>query len=234
MDYSFELSSRLLPANPVYSSREGRNKFASSFIQKHLSMPQNPSILNVGGGGKRHLSSSLPPRFSVFELDLGGDCDLIFDLDSGNPIPLEDSSFPLVCALDVLEHLESFHFITNELMRISSRFILISLPLPQSDLLNSLFNSSIPLQSMAYGVHSKYYGLPIESGVDRHRWHLTADDVIRYFVNLESLGNCKVKFIVPSYGKSIKTRIFRCFFGPDKSRNFLLPWIWVLVEKLPG
>ena len=62
------------------NNRTGRNEF----VAKKL-ISDDSSILNIGGGGERHLQTALhrcgKSNSSVFEIDITGDCDLFLNLD---------------------------------------------------------------------------------------------------------------------------------------------------------
>ena len=53
---------------------------------------------------------------------------VVFSVESVNSLHRENSSFDLVVALEILEHLHDFHSALNELSRVSRRFILFSVP----------------------------------------------------------------------------------------------------------
>ena len=102
---------------PVYSSRFERNDYASGLIAKFFSDTKN--ILNIGGGGKRHLEESFNSKLKVkiTEIDITGDNDLNLNLDLETKLPYEDNSFDMTLALDNLEHIENFHQIEKNLQK---------------------------------------------------------------------------------------------------------------------
>ena len=110
-----------------------------SIFQKLLSInfPNIKNILNIGGGGKRDLSNAIDnEKIKVFEIDFQGENDLTLNLDEVEKFPFKDNEFECVCCFDVLEHLENFHNITNELIRVSSNKVFISLPVSSALFLN--------------------------------------------------------------------------------------------------
>ena len=111
--------------NPYYLNRADRNRFAAEQLRR----TQAKRILNIGGGGVRHLRASLSADdVEVYEVDVQGDCDLKVNLDTLSRLPFDDRSFDAVCAFDVLEHLENFHLLNEEMFRVAKDYILISLP----------------------------------------------------------------------------------------------------------
>ncbi len=101
---------------PDYGNRENRNRWAAALVQQ---LP-GKRILNLGGGGKRHLSSFLGPQWQIHELDITGDCDTRLNLDRIDRLPFDDGAFDTCCAFDVLEHLEQFHLVSDEMFRVAT------------------------------------------------------------------------------------------------------------------
>ncbi len=212
---------------PGYDSRESRNFFAATQL-KRLAVS---SILNVGSGGKRHLQMALDdPNISIFDIDVFGDCDLTINLDEVNKLPFEDGAFDCVCSFDVLEHIENFHLINSEIMRISSKYVLISLPNSLQEIYAVIFRRNY-LQEFDHnenGVFSKFYGLPLKPPSDRHRWWLYIEDIVRYYHTLYAKTH-SIEFWYPSF--SLKENILSLIIGKKKTMNFFTPYIWVLLEK---
>jgi len=231
VDYHQEFKSRLLSVDCKYTDREDRNRFAAGWISSSI-LPEGGTILNIGGGGKRHLQSKLGAFYQVFEVDLDGDCDLKFDLDSG-PLPLEGKAFDLSCAFDVLEHLENFHSVLDEIVRISRGGVLLSLPVATGQAILSHFlyltERANPYES---GVRNKFYGLPLSPPADRHRWWLSFADIVRYFVNYETKNGVTVKFAVPSSSiNGLKKRVIKVILGQDRFHELFVPYVWVHIRK---
>ena len=121
--------------NPNYSNRQERNEYVLELITKNFS--ETKSILNIGGGQKRYLKNS---GFIVTEIDKEGDNDFSLNLDVIDKLPFENNSFDTVLALDVLEHLEKFYFIFEEILRVSKKNVIISLPNSMIDLIPIFLN----------------------------------------------------------------------------------------------
>ena len=211
-----------------YYTRTARNKYFSKLL--YLNYPNIKNILNVGGGGKRDLFNCLYNKnIKVFELDFTGDNDLTLNLDKIDKMPFKDNEFECVCCFDVLEHLENFHKITNELIRVSSGKIFISLPVSSSLFLNIIRNKR--RTSNQEGYYFKFYGLPLEIPEDRHRWFLTAKDIELFFLNLAKQNNLKINFF--SHNKnSLKFKFFKFLFRERIAKELILPFIWILLEKI--
>ncbi len=94
-------------------------------------------------------------------VDRSPEADVHHDLQSDGPLPFEDASFDTVVCTDVLEHLDNLHLVFAELVRVSRKRILISLP-------NNWNAARMRIQR---GKGSfKHYGLPLDPPGDRHRW----------------------------------------------------------------
>lgn len=143
------------------------------------------SVADIGCD-KKQLKAFLAEGVHYVGIDIHQDADVAFDLDSGRALPIGNEEFDLVVGLDVLEHLEQIHFVLDEMCRISSNHVLISLP----NNLQSVVSGYIlgrrqrdiddPLHN---GTRAKFYGLPLEKPFDRHRWFFDAEDAeqfIRY------------------------------------------------------
>ena len=106
-----------------YTSRETRHKFIAEKFGSYIT----GSVLNIGGGGKKHILEYIKPK-EYCELDIAGNPDLKVDLDKEYPLPIESNKFDTVICTDVLEHLDQLHRVFEELIRISNKYIIISMP----------------------------------------------------------------------------------------------------------
>lgn len=212
---------------PRFHDRESRNRWAASFLD---GLP-GTGILNLGGGGKRHLGKHVGARWQVHEVDITGDCDTLANLDTVERLPFDDASFDICCAFEVLEHLERFHFIADEMYRVARSDILIALPNAAVEIvpiLRNLRGFDDPGQN---GVYSKFYGLPLQVPEDRHRWWLTFEDIVRYFLWFESVKGCNLTFFVPDYEFSMKRKLFRALCGERLFLNLFCTSVWMRIQK---
>ena len=88
---------------------------------------------------------------------MSGDNDITLNLDEIKKIPLDNKSFDAVVALDVLEHLENFHLILDEMNRLSKKYIFISLPNSFGSFFDIIFNKEKE-DKMNNGFYNKFYG----------------------------------------------------------------------------
>ena len=106
-----------------------KERFMSYYYQLKLIYDLNPkSILEVGIGNSL-LKKQLSDKVNYKTLDIAKDLhpDIFGSVEN---LPLEDNSFDLVCAFQVLEHLpfKKFEKCLKEISRVSKKNVLISLP----------------------------------------------------------------------------------------------------------
>ena len=210
----------------TYDGREERNVFAAKLIGS-----KGPCrVLNIGGGGERHLEKHLGQKYEVYEIDLAGDCDALINLDEINSLPFKDEEFDIVCAFDVLEHLENFHLILDEIFRVAKKEVLVSLPNSAYEIIpNVVRNRPQKRPDEDRGTYSKYYGLPLVSPRDRHRWWLYFGDIIRYFVWFECGKSCSINFYTPKL--SISQKLVSLVLGKHIYYSFFVPHFWMSIKK---
>ena len=209
-----------------YANRKQRNSFAAGLIKRIGAT----SIFNLGGGGRRHLGGELGAGHTVFEADMVGDCDLKIDLDVLDRLPFGDGHFDLACAFDVLEHLEKFHLVNDELYRISKRHVLISLPNAGHAIVSDLLPGRIQHKpNVNHGVYTKFYGLPLERPRDRHRWWFFFADIVRFYVWFAARNGCSLTFMVPR--RSLFRRIVAGVIGQRLYYELFCPYLWILLRK---
>ena len=140
---------------------------------KYRPLLQGKNILDVGCD-QRELTRYLDNQAHYWGIDIGGSPDQIVDLEAG-PLPFEDRTFDTALCLDVLEHIETIHFIFDELCRVAHESVIISLPNAYSAFYHMLQHGDYkPGQAL------KFYGLPLEKPQDRHKWFFSLDEAERF------------------------------------------------------
>ena len=127
-----------------------------------------------------------------------------------------------------MEHLENFHLIFDELVRVSKKYIIISLPNSSNLFSNILFNKK--RDKNHEGFYTKFYGLPLQKPIDRHRWFLTVADIERFFMQQSMKQNLELTFFSHNY-KKFKFKFLSSLIGERVTKELLLPWVWILLKK---
>ncbi|MEM9445619.1 MAG: methyltransferase domain-containing protein [Verrucomicrobiota bacterium] len=151
-----------------FAERRIRSEFVANRLGKYL----GGSLLDVGCD-QAYLKELLKPS-RYLGVDLGGKPDMILNLDEVDKLPFEDQEFQSVVCCDVLEHLNRFHFIFGELLRVAGRHVVISLP-------NNWTNARRPIEKGRGKIG--HYGLPLEVPMDRHKWFFSLEDASVFVEN---------------------------------------------------
>jgi hypothetical protein len=158
-------------ASPDEAGRSAKARYVWERFEHAL---RGRSILDVGAD-RCHLRKYVDADASYWGIGRGGSPDELVDLER-EPIPFDDRSFEAVLCLDVLEHLENPHEVLDDVCRVSSETVIVSLPNPWGDLYAALrrgdYREDMPV---------KYYGLPADAPEDRHKWFFSAGEA-RAFV----------------------------------------------------
>lgn len=125
------------------------------------------SVLDVGARNAR-LGALVPNGTEYLALDNSPSSAHATYGDLSEPLAFPSAAFESVVALDVLEHVDRFHFALRELLRVAARQCVISLP--------NCYELSSRLRMLVGSNPSGKYGLPLEPVLDRHRWLFTLDE----------------------------------------------------------
>lgn len=204
----------------AYRTRDERHHFLLKMFSDCFSI----NILNVGGGGKKHLAKYLNKEISYYEIDIAGKPDLIFDLERDDLKIFKTNQFETVLCTDVLEHINDFHNVFNHLLRISNKNVIISLPNSYQSILATLSSQDT----------MKFYGLPLKKPEDRHKWFFSATDIESFFINSSSIYNYKIKTLIHlglDYDrgiiKNISYFILKLFLSKKQYKNLRTQTVWV-------
>ena len=214
----------MLFPEPHYKDRLGRNQYLIDILENYLK--DVSLILNLGGGQKRYLKNT---KFKVTEVDIEGDNDLNLDLDKIEKLPFETNSFDVSIALDVLEHLENFHLLVDEMNRVSKKYTIISLP-NCFPLFSEIFMNNKKENSNQNGFYHKFYGLPLAKPIDRHRWFLTISDIERFFYNIAEKNGYQIDVLLPK-SKSFKSKFLNLFLSQRLKKEILTKYVWIIIKK---
>lgn len=175
--------------NIIYTDRKSKSEYV---FEKYKSI-LNKSVLDVGADAMHLKPLILTEGSKYYGIGYGEGIDKEVNLES-SPLHFSDNEFSTVICLDVLEHLENIHKVFDDLCRISSKHIIISLPNPWADFFSVLLNGDYSKNESL-----KFYGLPVSRPNDRHRWFFSETDAIN-FVKVNAKKNNFIIEQVDSYG----------------------------------
>ncbi|MFQ5849129.1 MAG: class I SAM-dependent methyltransferase [Candidatus Binatia bacterium] len=183
-------------------------------------------VLDVGCD-KAYLKKMLPDN-DYTGVDISGDPDIQLNLEEIERLPFADSSFDCVLSSDVLEHLDNLHHVFGELIRVSRKYLIISLP-------NNWVNARIPIEK-GKGSFGKY-GLPAEQPHDRHKWFFSLMEA-KGFIDgqLKKYPISLLELRVSEKPRPFFVRMFRRLHYPSQERylNRYAHTLWVVLEKKAG
>ncbi len=202
-----------------FADREGRAAFIAKTFKSEI--VQADSILDVGCDYNT-LKKIIGEK--VTGIDLYGAPDIIVDFEKEKLSRFSNNQFNLVVCTEVLEHLENFHQMLNELVRVSNKHVLISLPNCMS--IFARFNI------LLHGNAGKYYGLPFQMPEDRHRWFFSHLDIEHFFQNYQKDNSVRIvrRFLHCNFSNSWKGNLMRSLvkvFGINTASQSY----WILLEK---
>ncbi len=224
--------------NENYFSRNSRNYFIAKLFSRYL----QSSVINIGGGGEKQLLKYIQPT-QYLEIDICGNPDIKLNLDQDCRLPLADGSAETVVCTDVLEHLNEFHHVFEELIRISSRYVIISVPNAFIEIRPYLKRKKYVGEAGApgenVGLYSKFYGLPLCKPNDRHRWFFSYTEAEIFFHGLSGKLNYEVIEEVPIgvIGTSLLGKVARLFvkifLGESCLKDYFYSTYWCVLKKKP-
>ena len=204
-----------------FPSREHRSQFVAARFAQYL----GESVLDVGCF-EAPLRKLLPST-SYTGIDMAGNPDIRLDLESVDRLPFEDGSFGSVLCVDVLEHLENLHLMFNEVVRVSNRWVIISLP-------NCWRDARRPI-ARGKG-RFRHYGLPLSKPEDRHKWFFSFAEARDFILSKATALRLDIKeMFVTEKPKMGMIRLLRKVRYPgDRYQNRYSGTLWVVLEKTSG
>lgn len=186
----------------------------------------------------------LPEETEYCELDIDGQPDFMVDLEGDLPLIMDDGAFETVICTDVLEHLDNLHEVFDELCRVASDTLIISLPNALNEALSAYLKPRKGKHNyqtyLTRGRFMKYYGIPPEKPSDRHKWFFSATEAIDFFTFHETLKDYwKVEEVayLGYVGSSIKGKIARYLIQRLLGENVMIDMfvgsVWVVLRRSP-
>lgn len=142
-----------------FKSREDR----TVFIYKRFNEYLQGKILDVGCD--KALMRDMIGANRYTGIDVTDEADVRHNIEGVLPFP--DKSFDTVLCIEVLEHVDNLHQLWNELIRVTKKHLVISLP--------NCWNHIRARLRVGYGSVWNY-GLPIDPPVDRHKWFFNLEE----------------------------------------------------------
>lgn len=202
-----------------YDSRESRVLHLYENYKKSLT----GSILDIGCDN-RYLKTLLSPVQKYVGVDIASSPDIKLDLEKEH-LPFEDNSFDTVVCLDVLEHLNNLYEVSDKIIKVSRENIIISLPNCWGGFKSAFLRAKSP----------KFYGLPPNKPLDRHKWFFNANDAISFFESLAKKNNLTITKLVVLVQKGGAISRLVAFLTKLISKkhyiNFFANSIWVEFKK---
>jgi len=167
---------------------------------------------------------ALLPDCDYTGVDIAGDPDIQLNLDSTTPLPFQAGEFDSVLCIEVLEHLDNLHFVFAELVRISNRYVIVSLPNCWRD----------ARQKIERGTGDFFhYGLPEEKPLDRHKWFFNCEQAEDFFSYQAKKHDLKItELFVTQKPKNALVKAVRKLLYPGKRyNNRYANTVWVVFEK---
>lgn len=173
-----------------YTSRDDKGRYIFSKYGSILT----GSVLDIGCSREKSLRGELPSGTRYLGVDIVPEADVIVDLERTDRLPFRDASFDTVICTEVLEHLENFHLILSEVVRVTRKYIIISLPnawrsLWKSLVLNRPYQGAIENSSNRW---LKFYGIPFRKPQDRHKWFFSFSEAEIYFREFARENNLEI------------------------------------------
>lgn len=153
----------------AFPTRDERARYIAERYRQYL----QGKVLDVGCDEAR-LKPFLQSGTEYLGVDVGGTPDVLLNLEKAERLPFGDAAFDCVICTDVLEHVDNLHLIFGELVRVSRRFVIVSLP-------NCW---SIARQKIHRGRGNfSHYGLPPDTPEDRHKWFFNITEARSFLVS---------------------------------------------------
>lgn len=208
--------------NPYHPRNEQRYMHLADYHKQYLT----GSVIDVGSR-----SSELLKRLT------GVNADLVDKHNKHLPnwdwekdhVQAADGSYETVICYDTLEHIDNFHEAFNDLLRLSNKYVLISLPNNWKKALNEFLKGRGRWAS---------YGIPPESPHDRHKWFFNTEDAedFIYYHSAPERGNYEVvdvKYHIPKTIWRIKMLypIFRLLLPEYQYKNLFVETVFFVLKK---
>jgi SAM-dependent methyltransferase len=203
----------------AFRDRSDRAKYIADRFGRFLA----GNIIDVGCD--KAFLRQLLPQLNYVGVDVAGNPDIKLNLEYVNNLPFDDAVFDCVVCSDVLEHLDNLYHIFAELVRVTKRYIILSLP-------NNWVNARRPIErgKGSFG----HYGLPVHPPQDRHKWFFGFSEAMSFIRGQETKYPISIIEIhATEKPRPAIIRVFRRLMYPSQEcyLNRYAHTLWVVFEK---
>ncbi|MGB5984338.1 MAG: methyltransferase domain-containing protein [Desulfobacterales bacterium] len=203
----------------AFGTREARMEYLAAVYRPYL----QGRVLDVGCD--RAVLKERVVGIDYLGIDIGGTPDLKINLEQTPSLPFGDNHFDCVVCIDVLEHLDNLHQIFLELVRVSRRYLVLSLP--------NCWNVARRPISRGYG-QFLHYGLPYDPPPDRHKWFFNiseAEAFLRHHCRRQGLNLKEIHTTEKPRGSFIRGTRRLIYRDPARYLNRYAHTLWALIAK---
>lgn len=201
-----------------FNARKERTLYVARRFAKYL----NETVLDVGcfEAPLRELLK----RGTYVGVDVVGSPDIQLDLDKAERLPFDDGEFATVISIETLEHLENLHRMFGELVRVSRKHLIISLP-------NCWRDARRPIER-GKGDFA-HYGLQAVPPPDRHRWFFGYTQARDFLIAMADKHRLVVTemFGTEQPRNRVTRALRRLRYGREAYANRYVQTIWVVLSK---
>ena len=202
-----------------FDTRASRTNFVYDRYGKYFGC----NILDVGCF-EAPLRKVLGNKTKYLGIDIDGEPDMVVNLEHSSKLPFSDDEFNFVMCIEVLEHIDNLHIIFEDLFRVSSKYILVSLP-------NCW---SVARRKIERGCGEfSHYGLPFSKPTDRHKWFFNFSQAQDFFHQKETNRLKLIDLRVVEKPRFTAIKAFRKFLYPgERYFNRYAHTLFALYQKI--
>jgi len=194
----------------------------SEYVARRFSEYFSESVLDVGC--YEAPLRTLLDTVDYTGIDFVGNPDIQVNLEEIDRLPFDDNSFHTVICIEVLEHLVNLHRLFDELVRVSNRYVIVSLP-------NCWRDARVKIEKGRGGF--AHYGLPVEKPNDRHKWFFNFEEALHFVKSKAEINGLKmIEIFATEKPKLGLVRLMRKLRYPGIAyMNRYTGTVWAVLEK---
>lgn len=215
-------------AETMYTGRSDKPRY---IVEKYGHDVLSGSVLDVGAD-QCLLRDHLGDDTDYLGVGLSDGVDERVDLEVDG-LPYADDAYRCVVCVDVLEHVDNIHEVFDELCRVSSQHVIVSLPNPWAAFMGMLRDGYYDGERRPM----KFYYLPTDPPADRHKWFYGAHEAEEFLRERTSENGARVVQIDREWSieSPWKRRLYgfllgRVFDDSVDIRCLMSGNVWALIE----